>query len=125
MQRVPVPPQVLDRPLPDRPGLGDLLEELLQVGHLDVGFEVRDSPAGVAGNQVQQLFGLRREAPDAQVGAQDDDRDAHTLEHVVQFVVELAQLEVAVLQLLVERRELFVGGLELLLGGFQLFVRAL
>ena len=124
-QRVPPPSLVLNFVFPDAGRVEHLGQQRLQVGDAEVEPDVRDRPADVGGDQVEDLFRHRREAPDAQVLPDDDDGRLDAAEEVEQVVVEQAQLRVAVLQLVVDRGQLFVARLDLLLGGLQLFVEAL
>ena len=55
---MPVPVVIRDRPLAGDGGLDDLPEQLLQIGQVDVGIDVGDPPAGVGGNQIEQLLRL-------------------------------------------------------------------
>ena len=80
--------------------------------------------ANVTRKQAKQLLGLRSEAEDMQVRSQNDYRDVHAREYVVQLVAEPGQLRISLLQLFVQRDQLFVSGLELLLGRLQLLVGA-
>ena len=75
-----------------------------------------------SGHQVQDALGHRREAADAQVARDDDDRDLDAAEQVHEVAVDPAELVVAAVQLLVHRVELLVGRLQLLLGGVELLV---
>jgi len=55
------------------------------------------------------MFALWREAPDASVLIEDDDRDVDGEKHIEQIVVDLVQLLIAVVELVVDRRQLFVA----------------
>jgi hypothetical protein len=71
--------------------------------------EVSERPAEVAGQQVVQLAGRRREAVDDPGLVQKDGGDARALEQVLEVVLGLLQRTVCAL-------DLFLGGLELLVG---------
>ena len=108
-----------------RHGLDHPDEHGLQVGNVDLELQVGDGPSDVAGDDVEDLFGARRKAPDAQVAPDDDEGHVDAVEQVGQVVVDKAQLGVAALQLIVDGDELLVGRLQLLLGRLELFVDAL
>ena len=83
-------------------------DQPVHVGDIDVGLDVADRPAHVAGDQIQQLLGRGGEAPDSPVGSQDDDRNVDPDQQIAQVVGDLAQFRVAILQLLVQRRQFLV-----------------
>lgn len=70
----------------------------------------------VAGDQIEQLFGARREAPDAQVAADDHDGNVHVAQEVGQIAVHAGELLVTGVQLLVDGVELLIRALQFFLG---------
>ena len=100
----------------------DTIEQASQVGKLDIWPHVTYGPSHITGQQVQQLFGLRREAPDAPVATQHQDGNIDAAEQVSEIVVQLPQFGIAVLELLVDSNQFLVGRLQLLFCGLQLFV---
>ena len=109
---------------------GDLgehaLQQRLQVGQaVDFEPDRRQRAAHVGRHQMEQLLRERREATDAQVRPEHDDRHLHAADQVQQVVVDAMQLQVAVVQLVVDGRQLLVARLDLLLRGLQLLVAAL
>ena len=83
--------------------------------------EVRDRPALVTGDDIEQIRDARREALDAQRGVEEHGADVGGADQVLQIVVgarnhvELEfQLAVHGLQLLVDRLQLLLAGLEFL-----------
>ena len=79
----------------------------------------------VAGNQIEELFGPRREPADAEIAADDHDGDVHAAEEIGEVAVDTGQLVVARVQLVVHRVQFFVRALQLFFRGVQLLVRAL
>ena len=78
-----------------------------------------------AGRTFRMLARLGREAADAALAVEDDDRDVDGAEQVDEVAVDLGDLVVAAVQLVVDGGQLLVGRLELLLGGLELLVHAL
>jgi hypothetical protein len=108
-------PDVLDR----------VVEQPMEIRHVDRQVEIAERSADVGVDQVQDRLRARREAADAQVAPEEDDRDQDAVDQVREVVAVLGQLEVAGLELLIDRVELLVARLDLLLRGLELLVDAL
>ena len=92
---------------------------------MDLHLEFVERPADVAGTQAHHLLGAGGESADAEVRAQNDDRDSRGVDQVGQVITQFVREADPALQLFVDRSQLLVGGLQLFLGGRQLLVGAL
>ena len=81
-------------------------------------------PADGVAAEVEQQTGGDVEPAHGEVDADEEDRDLHGAEEVLDVVVHPHQRRVAEPELVVERAQLLVRGLQLLLGGLQLLVGA-
>src|SRR5439155_18477534 len=116
---------VLDFAVQGREAIDHAGDQLGDVGHAEIGFDVADRPADVGGDQVKQLFRPGRVTTDAQVAADHDNGDVDSTEQIDQIIIESSQLGVAVAQLVVDRYQFLVRRLGLLLGGLKLLVGTL
>ena len=84
--------------------------------------EVRERPADIAGNDVEERLGGRREEADIEVGVEEERRDIGAVEDVLQIIGGRALPLQRFLELAVERGELLVERLQFFLRGQQFLV---
>ena len=96
-----------------------------QLGIVQVGGDVGEGPAHIAGDELDELVGPGGEAPHVELVVQEHGGDVRAVEQVLHVVVGAGQLVHLGLQLGVDRLQLLVQGLHLLLGGGQLLVGGL
>ena len=89
--------------------------------------QIRQRPADVARDDVEQRLGGRREEADVELGVEEQRRDIGAVEDVLQIVRGRAlplqrflQLAVQRGQLLIERLQFFLRGQQLLVGGLDI-----
>ena len=111
----PIAALTLDFPLDRRLGLQDLPRVGLQSLVGGQRFQVRQRAPDVAGNDVEQRLGRRREEADVEAGVEEDRRDVGAVEDVLQIVRGRALPIERLLQLAVEGVQFLVERLQLLL----------
>ena len=84
--------------------------------------QVRQRAADIAGNEVEQRFGRRREQADVQVHVEEDRRDIGAVQHILQIVGGGPLAVERFLELAVERGQFLVERLQFLLRGEQLLI---
>src|SRR5215471_3228839 len=86
---------------PDAISVNHLRDQALQVGIVEIELKVADGAPNVSWDQVQQHFRSRRDAADAELGVQHQDRHLGAAKQVDEIAVEPSQLRVPIVQLLV------------------------
>ena len=105
-------------------GLDDRADELLEQRDVEGRLRLAQRPPDRVAAEIEQQSGGDVEPAHGQVDADEEDRDLHGAEEVLDVVVHPHQRRVAEPELVVERAQLLVGRLQLFLGGLQLLVRA-
>ena len=85
--------------------------------------KLRERPADVLRQDLEDLGDARRELADAQLAIEEHRRDVGAVQQVLDVVVELLQLGVLLLVLRVDGVELLVDRVQLLVRALQLLVR--
>src|SRR5215469_8947730 len=89
----------------------DLENHGLQFRDFDGGVDVGERAAHVRGNQAQEFLGLRSKAANAEIAADDDDREVDAGKKIGQVVVNLSDFLVAAAQFIVDGAQFLVCGL--------------
>ena len=124
-QRIPTAPTVLRVSGQRRQRVDDLLDESVEVGHVERQIEVGERATKRVRRNHEDVAHRRGEPPYLQVATDHDDGNIGACEQVREVVGERAQLDIAAAELLVDRDQLLVCRLQLFLGGLEFFVYGL
>ena len=124
-QSIPAAIHVAHLALPQAHVLDDLQQQRLERWPRQIVSNPAEIASNVARDQVKNLRGRGRKAPDGEVTREQQKSALEADLEVVQVGVQAAQLRIPANHLVVDRRQLFVRGLQFLLRGFQFLVDAL